>query len=105
MHYVFNDDFLFQYKDEVDHLNENNRCRPRAQLVRVVQFENNKIKELQKENQELKQALEENQNAMELIMSKYREHVFTLSQYAKLDFKSLHSNYQLVSAELFKISR
>lgn len=86
---------LKTYKDEVDHLNENNRCRPRAQLVKVVQFENNKIKELQKENQELKQALEENQNAMELIMSKYREHVYALSQHAKLDFKSLYSNSQL----------
>lgn len=86
---------LKTYKDEVDNLNENNRCRPRAQLVKVVQFENKKIKDLQRENQELKQALEENQNAMELIMSKYREHVYTLSQYAKLDFKSLHSNYQM----------
>ncbi|XP_063725229.1 FGFR1 oncogene partner 2 homolog [Symsagittifera roscoffensis] len=84
------------YKDEVDGINENNRPRPqlnnsRRQLIKGIQYENRQIKTLQRENEELKQALEEHQNAMELIMSKYREHVSTLSQYAKLDLTTFNA--------------
>jgi len=81
--------------DEFNNLTENNRPdRPlnnRYKMLKGIQFENKKIKDLQRDNDELKQALEEHQNAMELIMSKYREHVSALAQYARLDFTQLRN--------------
>ncbi len=57
-----------------------------------IQQENRHIRQLQHENKELRAALEESQNAVELIMSKYRQHMSYLVNTTKLD-KNL-VNYQ-----------
>lgn len=67
-----------QYEEDVDNLNEVAHNRPRAHLVLGIQQENRHIRTLQQENKELRSALEEHQSALELIMSKYREHVTRL---------------------------
>lgn len=46
------------------------------------------IRELQQENRDLRMALEEHQSAVELIMSKYREHIVKLLLANKLDKKT-----------------
>ena len=50
-----------------------------------IQQENRHIRQLQAENKELRAALEESQNAVELIMSKYRQHMSYLVHTTKLD--------------------
>ncbi len=57
-----------------------------------IQQENRHIRQLQHENKELRAALEESQNAVELIMSKYRQHVQFLVNTTKMDKNLL--NYQ-----------
>lgn len=67
-----------QYEDDVIELNEVARQRPRSALVLGIQQENRHIRDLQQENKELKALLEEHQSTLELIMSKYREHMIQL---------------------------
>ena len=78
-----------QYDDEMEYLSEETRQRPRAVLVQGIQQENRHIRELQQENRELRAALEEHRNALDLIMSKYRQHIIKLIQANKLDSKQL----------------
>jgi cell shape-determining protein MreC len=54
-------------------------------LVAGIQQESKHITDLQQENRELRNALEEQQNAVDLIMSKYREHVSKLLECQRLD--------------------
>ncbi|XP_038625942.1 FGFR1 oncogene partner 2 [Tachyglossus aculeatus] len=74
-----------QYQDEIQELNEVARHRPRSTLVMGIQQENRQIRQLQQENKELRTSLEEHQSALELIMSKYREHMFRLLMASKKD--------------------
>jgi len=67
-----------QYQENIENLNEVAHNRPRAHLVLGIQQENSHIRSLQHENKELRAALEEHQSALELIMSKYREHVTSM---------------------------
>lgn len=67
-----------QYNEDINELNEVAGQRPRSALVLGIQQENRHIRELQQENKELRLLLEEHQSALELIMSKYREHVVQL---------------------------
>lgn len=64
-----------QYEENIENLNEIAHQRPRAHLVLGIQQENRHIRSLQQENKELRAALEEHQAALELIMSKYRQHI------------------------------
>jgi len=73
------------YNEEIEHLNDVARNRPRAQLVLGIQQENRHIRALQQENKELRAALEEHQNAIELIMSKYRQHMSHLLHQTRFD--------------------
>ena len=50
-----------------------------------IQQENRHIRQLQHENKELRAALEEHQNVLELIMSKYRQHMSCLINSTKLE--------------------
>ena len=50
-----------------------------------IQQENRHIRQLQHENKELRAALEEHQNVLELIMSKYREHMSCLVNSTKIE--------------------
>lgn len=64
-----------QYQENIENLNEIAHQRPRAHLVLGIQQENRHIRSLQQENKELRATLEEHQATLELIMSKYREHI------------------------------
>jgi len=66
------------YQEDTENLNEVAHNRPRAALVLGIQQENRHFRTLQQENKELRAALEEHQSALELIMSKYRQHVTRL---------------------------
>ena len=50
-----------------------------------IQQENRHIRQLQHENKELRAALEEHQNVLELIMSKYREHMSCFQNSTKIE--------------------
>ncbi|KAG1706611.1 FGFR1 oncogene partner 2 [Nymphon striatum] len=78
-------DAMKQYEEDIEELNEVARQKPRSLLIQGIQQENRHIRELQQENRELRGALEEHQSAMELIMSKYREHMVGLLQANKTD--------------------
>ena len=47
------------------------------------------VREIQSENRQLKASIEEHQRAIELIMSKYREHTQRQIRETKLDFERL----------------
>merc|ERR1711990_259217 len=83
-------DAMRQYQEDVENLNEVAHNRPRAQLVLGIQQENRHIRTLQQENKELRAALEEHQNALELIMSKYRQHVTRLVNAPHPDFTNIN---------------
>ena len=72
----------------MNELNNMARHRPRTNLIMGLVQENTQIRELQQENRELRQSLEEHQSALELIMSKYREHVVRLMMANRLDQSS-----------------
>ena len=54
-------------------------------LIAGIQQENRHIRQLQHENKELRAALEEHQNVLELIMSKYRQHMSCLVHSTKIE--------------------
>ena len=60
-------------------------CSQNQNLISGIQQENRHIRALQQENKELRAALEEHQNAIELIMSKYRQHMSHLLHQTRLD--------------------
>jgi len=68
-----------------------------------IQQENRHIRQLQHENKELRAALEEHQNAIELIMSKYREHMACLLNSTKVDKNFMNQQKTVVSATSSKI--
>merc|ERR1712024_142983 len=97
-------DAMKQYQEDVENLNEVAHNRPRAQLVLGIQQENRHIRTLQQENKELRAALEEHQNALELIMSKYRQHVTRLVNCPKPDFQGLNNrNIQMLADRTDKV--
>ena len=59
-------------------------------IILGIQQENRHIRQLQHENKELRAALEEHQNAIELIMSKYRQHITSLVHSSKLDNNAIN---------------
>ena len=67
--------FSWQYREEVNELNEFANHRPKSTLVLGSHEENVRIHQLQQENIELQTSLAEYQSALELIMNKYREQV------------------------------
>ncbi|XP_046394503.1 FGFR1 oncogene partner 2 homolog isoform X2 [Ischnura elegans] len=78
-HYVYKQiDAMKQYEDEVKSMSEAGRQRPAAELVSGIQQENWRLLELKAENRQLREALEDSQGALEMIMTKYREHINAL---------------------------
>jgi len=80
-----------QYHEDISQLNDLASERPRMALVAGIQQESKHITDLQQENRELRIALEEQQNAVDMIMSKYREHVSKLIECKRLDEQLLNS--------------
>lgn len=78
-------DAMKQYQEEVAELNTMAGQRPRSALVLGIQQENRHLRALQQENRELRSLLEEHQSALELIMTKYRQHIVKLLQASKAE--------------------
>lgn len=69
-------------------------------MITTIHQENPQIREMQQENRQLKVSIEEHQRAIELIMSKYRQHTQRQIQDTKLNFermakKHINSNVSL----------
>lgn len=93
-----------QYQEDIESLNNIAHNRPRAQLVLGIQQENRHIRQLQHENKELRAALEEHQNVLELIMSKYRQHMSCLINSTKLEKDMIiHENTRMLQDRADKI--
>ncbi|XP_011556180.3 FGFR1 oncogene partner 2 homolog isoform X1 [Plutella xylostella] len=83
-----------QYKEEVDTLNEATRERPRGALIASIERESRLMRDVQRENGELRAALEDHRRALELIMSKYRQHTEKRIWESKIDFTSAMNDKQ-----------
>ncbi|XP_013185930.2 FGFR1 oncogene partner 2 homolog [Amyelois transitella] len=75
-----------QYKEEVDTLNEASRERPRGALIASIERESRLMRDVQRENGELRAALEDHRRALELIMTKYRQHTEKRMWESRIDF-------------------
>lgn len=82
-------DSMRQFQDDLTALNILARERTNNDMIQVIHAENPQIREIQQENRQLKASIEEHQRAIELIMSKYREHTQRQIQETKLDFDKL----------------
>ncbi|XP_013134786.1 PREDICTED: FGFR1 oncogene partner 2 homolog [Papilio polytes] len=83
-----------QYKEEVDTLNEASRERPRGELIASIERESRLMRDVQKENGELRAALEDHRRALELIMTKYRQHTEKRIWESRIDFTSAINDKQ-----------
>lgn len=83
-----------QYKEEVDTLNEASRERPRGELIASMERESRLMRDVQRENGELRAALEEHRKALELIMSKYRQHTEQRIWESRIDFTAAINDKQ-----------
>lgn len=72
----------------MEHLNEVAHQKPHSQLIANIQKENRHLREIQQENCELQAALEEHQSALEVIMSKYRQHTSQKIYDTRINFSS-----------------
>jgi len=70
-----------EYNDEVAIIESQSKPHnTRSALVSAIQQENRQIKDLKRENIELAAALEDHQSTLQMIMTKYRQHVLQLTQ-------------------------
>jgi len=96
-----------QYHEDISQLNDLASERPRLALVAGIQQESKHITDLQQENRELRIALEEQQNAVDMIMSKYREHVSKLMECKRLDehlLNTMDTNKKALEASAEKMN-
>lgn len=78
-----------QFQDDLNALNILARERSNQELIHVIHQENPQIREIQQENRQLKASIEEHQRAIELIMTKYRQHTQQQIQETRLDFERM----------------
>lgn len=70
-----------EYSDEVSHIESVVKpTNSRGALIAAIQQENRQIKDLKRENIALLGALEEHQNTLQMVMTKYRQHVLALTK-------------------------
>lgn len=67
-------------------MNEASRERPRGALIGSIERESRLMRDVQRENGELRAALEDHRRALELIMSKYRQHTEKRVWESRIDF-------------------
>lgn len=82
-------DSMRQFVDDLNALNALARERSNTDIIQHIHAENPQIREIQAENRQLKASIEEHQRAIELIMTKYRQHTQKQIQETKLDFEKL----------------
>ena len=98
-------DAMKQYQEEVEQLNEVAHQKPHSQLIANIQKENRHLREIQQENRELRAALEEHQSALELIMTKYRQHTTEKIYKSRINFLALqdHNYNEIITKQAEKI--
>lgn len=82
-------DSMRQFQDDLNALNILARERSNTDMIHTIHQENPQIREIQQENRQLKASIEEHQRAIELIMTKYRQHTQKQIEDTKLDFDRL----------------
>lgn len=82
-------DSMRQFQDDINALNILARERSNADMIHTIHQENPQIREIQQENRQLKASIEEHQRAIELIMTKYRQHTQKQIEETKVDFEAL----------------
>jgi SIKE family len=82
-------DSMRQFQDDLNALNILARERSNHDIIGILVQENPQIREIQAENRQLKASIEEHQRAIELIMTKYRQHTQQQIQETRLDFERL----------------
>lgn len=82
-------DSMRQFVDDLNALNALARERSNTEIIHQIHAENPQIREIQAENRQLKASIEEHQRAIELIMTKYRQHTQAQIEDTKLDFEKL----------------
>lgn len=82
-------DSMRQYNDDLNALNQLARERSNQEIIHVISQENPQIREIVSENRQLKSSIEEHQRAIELIMTKYRQHTQQQITETRLDFERL----------------
>jgi len=80
-------DSMRQFQDDLNALNILARERNNQDMIQLTS--NPQIREIQQENRQLKASIEEHQRAIELIMTKYRQHTQQQIQETRLDFEKL----------------
>ena len=78
-----------QFQDDINALNILAREKTNNDMITTIHQENPQIREMQQENRQLKVSIEEHQRAIELIMSKYRQHTQRQIQDTKLNFERM----------------
>lgn len=82
-------DSMRQFHDDLNALNILARERSNQDMIHVIHQENPQIREIQQENRQLKASIEEHQRAIELIMTKYRQHTQHQINETRLDFERM----------------
>lgn len=78
----------------MDTLNEATRERPRGALIASIERESRLMRDVQRENSELRAALDDHRRALELIMTKYRQHTDKRIWESKPDFTAAMNEKQ-----------
>lgn len=88
----------------MDTLNEASRERPRGALIASIERESRLMRDVQRENGELRAALEDHRRALELIMSKYRQHTEKRIWESRIDFTSaINEKQQEVNGNFLQV--
>lgn len=82
-------DSMRQFQDDLNALNILARERSNQDMIHVIHQENPQIREIQQENRQLKASIEDHQRAIELIMTKYRQHTQQQIKETQLDFEKM----------------
>lgn len=82
-------DSMRQFQDDINALNILARERSNTDMIHTIHQENPQIREIQQENRQLKASIEEHQRAIELIMSKYRQHTQKQIEETKVNFEAI----------------
>lgn len=78
-----------EFQDDINALNILARERSNTDMITTIHQENPQIREIQQENKQLKASIEEHQRAIELIMTKYRQHTQRQIEETKMNFEAM----------------
>lgn len=96
-----------KFQEDLNVLNKLARERSNNDMITAIHQENPQIREIQQENRQLKASIEEYQRAIELIMTKYRQHTQKQIEETRLDFERIaksHDNRNVSHLLYFQFS-